>query len=539
MTNQPDNVGMDKSLYDTVIIGSGIAGLTAAYMLRDKNILLLEQEDRFGGRVLSEKVHEATNNIGTQFFGVEDTSFFHLIKELGIKWVTHDMKDAHVGFYVNNKFHTDVDSLLSSRAKLSAIKLMSEAYRKAKIFNLPMTDPRWRKLAAKNIVELQKNYNPDLMALVNTYMRGACVATPERTSAGMGMVLSRDIFNTDAMGFVTGGFQKITDALANKLDGKAMDGAEVTRVEENDGIVTTCYKKDGKEHIVKSRSAVMAVPPMIALRLLPGLPDWKKEAMEKVDYGPLTVVSVFLKRDIPWERIIGALSADTIFQGFSDVTYDTEEDKNEDNPLIYNFIISIPPNEKKEIEEFLAKSDEEILALTLKDFKLMIPDAADIEKYITGTKVTRFPIGELELSPEYFLEALPELPKAVGNIHFCGDYTEMSSFVDGASFSGMRAAAELGSTYIASEEEIIKSPKETKWGGLGWTVMLLNILLIAGGFFLPQGYGTTLSIGAGLLLIFTSIWPSFFPPMTKVYKALLGITIGFGGVMGLLANFLR
>ncbi|GAG97264.1 unnamed protein product, partial [marine sediment metagenome] len=285
----------------------------------------------------------------------------------------------------------------------------SEVHRKVKIVNLPMTDPRWRKLAAKNIVELQKGYNPDLMALVNTYMRGACAAKPERTSAGMGMVLSRDIFNTDAMGFVTGGFQKITDALANKLDGKVMDGAGVTRVEENDGIVTTCYKKDGQEHIVKSKSAVMAVPPMIALKLLPGLPDWKKEAMEKVIYGPITIVSVFLKRNIPWKRFNGAISADTIFQGILDVTYDTEEDKNKDNPIIYNFVISIPASEKKEIETFLAKSDEEILEHTFKDFKRLIPDA-DIEKYITGTKVTRFPIGELELSPEYFLEALPELP---------------------------------------------------------------------------------------------------------------------------------
>ena len=42
-----------------------------------------------------------------------------------------------------------------------------------------------------------------------------------------------------------------------------------------------------------------------------------------------------------------------------DTTYDTEEDKNTDNPLIYNFIVSIPPNKKNEIESFLEKSDEE------------------------------------------------------------------------------------------------------------------------------------------------------------------------------------
>ncbi len=49
MVKLADNVGNEETLYDTVIIGAGIAGLTAAYMLRDKNTLLLEQEDRFGG----------------------------------------------------------------------------------------------------------------------------------------------------------------------------------------------------------------------------------------------------------------------------------------------------------------------------------------------------------------------------------------------------------------------------------------------------------------------------------------------------------
>jgi hypothetical protein len=218
-----------------------------------------------------------------------------------------------------------------------------------------------------------------------------------------------------------------------------------------------------------------------------------------------------------------------------DVTFDTDDDKNEDNPIIYNFIISIPPDEKKEIETFLAKSDEEIVSLIIQDFKVMMPDA-DIEKYITGTKVTRYPIGELELSPEYYLELLPHLPKPVGNIHFCGDYTEARSFVDGAANSGMRVASELGSRFIASDEEIIRWPVEPKWGAFGWATMICNILLIAGGFLLPGGYGTTLSIGAGLLLALTAALPSFFPPMKLIYKVLFGISIGFGSIIGLLVG---
>lgn len=537
MLKQPDPVEIEETLFDTVIIGAGIAGLTAGYMLRDRTILLLERENRFGGRVLSEKVNRAVNNIGTQFFTDEDTSFVDLINELGIERVTHDPFEAPMAFYLNGKFYEDVSSLINPRVIFDALRFLSRIYRKINIFKLPSDDPRWRELAARNAVEFQEGYSPDFLALINTYTRGACVTKPERTSAGMWAYLAGDVFQAGDIAFVTGGFQKITDALLNKLDGKILSGAAVTRIEKRDGTVSIRFQKDGKEHIIKSKSAVVAVPSPLVSDLLPGLPDWKKEALEKVTYGPITVVSVFFKRSIPWGNFLGALTNNLIFQGFANTTYDLEGDASEDTPIIYNFVISIPPDEKEEIEAFLAKSDEEIVGLTLNDFKIMMPEA-DIVKYITDTKVTRYPIGELELTPEYFLELLPALPKPVENIHFCGDYTEAKSFVDGAAYSGMRVARELGSKYVVSEEEERKFAKEPKWGAFGWATMICNILLIALGFYLPGGYGTTLSIAAGALLVFTAALPSFFPPFKLIYQVLLALSIGFGGILGLLGTLI-
>ena len=136
MVKKADPMGINETLYDTVIIGGGIAGLTAGYMLRDKNILLLEREDRFGGRVLSEKVNGAVNNIGTQYFTDEDTSFVHLINELGIERVTHDPFSIPMAFYLNNKLYEDVTSLLSARVIFDAIRFLSRIYRKINIFKL-------------------------------------------------------------------------------------------------------------------------------------------------------------------------------------------------------------------------------------------------------------------------------------------------------------------------------------------------------------------------------------------------------------------
>ena len=143
MVKQLDNVGNEETLYDTVIIGAGIAGLTAAYMLRDKNILLLEQEDRFGGRVWSEKINEATYNIGTQYLNEEDNSFIHLVDELGVERITHDVTTAGpIVIYLNNQLYLKPSSLLNWRIVLDGIRLLSNTYRKSKTFLLPSDDPR-------------------------------------------------------------------------------------------------------------------------------------------------------------------------------------------------------------------------------------------------------------------------------------------------------------------------------------------------------------------------------------------------------------
>jgi oxygen-dependent protoporphyrinogen oxidase len=39
--------------YEVVIVGAGIAGLTAGWTLRDRRILVLEATDRVGGRLRS------------------------------------------------------------------------------------------------------------------------------------------------------------------------------------------------------------------------------------------------------------------------------------------------------------------------------------------------------------------------------------------------------------------------------------------------------------------------------------------------------
>ena len=71
-------------LRDVIIVGGGIAGLAAAWHLRDLDVLVLEREDRVGGRIRSEARGDVWLNFGAHVFGGADSATGRLIDETGV-----------------------------------------------------------------------------------------------------------------------------------------------------------------------------------------------------------------------------------------------------------------------------------------------------------------------------------------------------------------------------------------------------------------------------------------------------------------------
>ena len=60
---------------DVVVIGGGIAGLSAAWRLRHRDVLLLEAADRLGGRLRSDPRGDYWMNYGAHLFPAPGTSW--------------------------------------------------------------------------------------------------------------------------------------------------------------------------------------------------------------------------------------------------------------------------------------------------------------------------------------------------------------------------------------------------------------------------------------------------------------------------------
>src|ERR1700704_2617960 len=74
-------------LHDVIVVGGGIAGLAAAWDLRNRDLVVLEAGDRIGGRIRSETRGEHWINLGAHVFAGAGSASDRLIADTGVRAV--------------------------------------------------------------------------------------------------------------------------------------------------------------------------------------------------------------------------------------------------------------------------------------------------------------------------------------------------------------------------------------------------------------------------------------------------------------------
>ena len=73
--------------HDVVIVGGGIAGLSSAWRLRHRDVLLLEARDRLGGRLRSDSSGEYWLNYGAHLFPAPGSLVDAMARDCGLQTV--------------------------------------------------------------------------------------------------------------------------------------------------------------------------------------------------------------------------------------------------------------------------------------------------------------------------------------------------------------------------------------------------------------------------------------------------------------------
>jgi protoporphyrinogen oxidase len=424
---------------DVVIVGAGLAGMTAAHELRDRDLVVVEKEDRVGGRTLSGRHGEYWYNSGAQF--VWDKRTLALCRELGLDVIDGD--GARAAIFVRgrlveaaNPYSLLARMPLSAREKLDFGLTIRRLRRLAD--RMPSLDRR--RLDAQSLGDLMGSTTPFTRQILDNVTENGAGLGIDEVSGWIGLAYAIHLFGgdvNDTLKAVRGGTQAITQTVAEGLDPERLVlGAAVTQVTAEPEGVMVSYRRDGEVETLQARHCILAAPAPAVREMIPDLPAEKRAALERMQ--PYTEgLNVAWMTDesgpMPWDRLLAVPVLGASFELFSNNAYFARRGDGERRPGGTFVTLSISSEKAR---GFSALSDEEIRRAQVADLKRMFPSAGEV------LDRARVRVERWRALPRFrkgWLADQQAIRAPFGHLHFCGDYTAQPG-TPGAVGSGYHAA---------------------------------------------------------------------------------------------------
>jgi protoporphyrinogen/coproporphyrinogen III oxidase len=446
-----------ESVPDVVIVGAGLAGMTAAYELSDRELVILESRDRVGGRTLSGTHGDYWYNSGAQF--VWDGRTLDLCRRIGVDVL--DARGARASLYLrdrlvqgSNPYTMFMKLPLSVRERLDLGRTITKLRRLA----TRMHDLDAAQLDASSLSELMGPVTPVTRAVMNVVCEGGTGLSTDDVSGWIGLGYTIHLFGgnvNDTLKQVVGGTQAITKTIAASMDpNRIMLESRVLSVEAQDDGVLVRYRRAGRSEQLNAKACIVATTADSVLETVKGLPPAKREALgEMVPYGKI-VSGAWLTDEpgpMPWDDLLMTpVVADMSFEQLSNngfFVHQLHKPRREPGGVLVT--LATGPRAEKVWD----LDDEATRRLQLADLSRMYPLAASV---LAGAE-TR--IERWRGFPGFrkgWLSHQRALREPLGGIHFCGDYTAQPG-TPGAVGSGYHVARAVERALDASARRLRES----------------------------------------------------------------------------------
>ncbi|MFV0458350.1 MAG: flavin monoamine oxidase family protein [Actinomycetales bacterium] len=445
-----------NSIRDVVVVGGGLAGLAAAWRLRHWDPLVLEADDRVGGRLKSERRGPYWLNWGGHVFAGPGTSTDALLTEVGVSAVT--VPGSLKGMAMNGKLLTSghiatypLRIPMSARARAAIYTAGAKVGLSALRYNAMVRRHQGDSAAnrqqhiydfedVRTFADLVGQLPADANSLFETVVTRSA-GDMDEISAGCGVgYFSLVLFAGNGLNRgIVGGPSTLTESIHAALGDRVQLGAAVQEIVHRRDSVVVRYRRAGVDHEVQARTVVLAVPATVAHRVGVDLPADVREALGQVVYGP-HVSTAFLTNETssrPWDStyaIAAPKSSFAIALNQASIVRGSEKQR-----LPGGSMMTFSPAGRA--RALLDKSDQEIVDIHLADLDAILGNGfastvveARSSRWVDGSPY-RFPgRGALQ----------PALMRGGSRVFLAGDYLG-TLYTESAITTGFAAAQNAAS----------------------------------------------------------------------------------------------